>query len=104
MVDIPKEFIQEAQRTVSEVRQQDQTLEQEEKKVRAHLNIIKELRLKFIQADINLKTYPPSGSEYPCPRCFVLDGFARKMKQVPSEGEIDIFGCSHCELEIEVKV
>ncbi len=101
---ISKEFIQEAYRTVNEVRQQDQALEQEENKVRARLNEIKEMRSNFAKANINLKAYPPSGSEYPCPRCFVIDDLVRETKQVPSEGEVDIFRCSHCELEIEVKV
>ena len=104
MPKIPKSFIQEAHRTVDEVRQQDQALEQEEDKVRARLNEIKELRTKFTEADINLKAYPPSGSEYPCPRCFVIDGLARETTPVPSDSEVDIFRCSHCELEIEVNV
>ncbi|MCH8079729.1 MAG: hypothetical protein IIA06_08130 [Proteobacteria bacterium] len=104
MPTIPKEFIQEAHGTIDEVRQQDQALEQEENKAHARLNEIKELRTKFAKANINLKSYPPSGSEYPCPRCFVIDGIARETKPVPSESEVDIFRCSHCELEIEVKV
>ena len=104
MSTIPKAFIQEAHGTVDEIRQQDQALEQEENTVRTRLNEIKELRAKFAEAYINLKSYPPSGSEYPCPRCFVIDGLARETKPVPSDSEVDIFRCSHCELEIEVKV
>ena len=104
MPTIPKAFIQEAHRTVDEVRQQDQALEQEENKVRARLNQIEELRSKFSKAYINLKAYPPSGSEYPCPTCFVIDGVARETKPIASESEVDIFRCSHCELEIEVNI
>jgi len=104
MSTIPKAFIQEAHRTVNEVRQQDQALEQEENKVLARLNGIEELRSNFAKVNTRVNSYPPTGSEYPCPRCFVIDGITRETKPVPSESEVDIFRCSHCELEIEVKV
>ena len=104
MSTIPKEFIQEAHRTVDDVRQQDQALEQEENKARNRLNEIEEMRSNFAKVNARINSYPPSGSEYPCPRCFVADALTREMNPISSEGEVDIFRCSHCELEIEVKV
>ena len=104
MPTIPKEFIQEAHRTVDNVRQQDQALEQEENKVRARLNEIEEMRSNFAEVNTRINSYPPSGSEYPCPRCFVIDGLAREMKPMFSKGQMDIFQCPHCELAIEVNV
>ena len=103
MSTIPKEFIQEAHGTVDDVRQQDQALEQEEKKVRERLNEIEEMRSNFAKVNARINSYPPSGCEDPCPRCFIIEGVPRKMKPVTPENKIDMFRCSHCELEIEVK-
>ncbi len=104
MPTIPKAFIQEAHRTVDEVRQQDQALEQEENKVRARLNEIEEMRSNFSKINTHINSYPPPESEYPCPACWMVDSVSREMKPVPSDSEVDIFRCSHCGLEIEVKV
>ena len=104
MPTIPKAFIQEAHRTVDGVRQQDQALEQEENKVRARLNEIEEMRSNFAEVNARINSYPPSGSEYPCSACWMVDSVSREMKPISSESEIDIFRCSHCGLEIEVNV
>jgi len=104
MPTIPKAFIQEAHRTVDEVRQQDQALEQEEDKIRDRLNEIEEMRSNFAEINTRINSYPPSGSEYPCPACWMVDSVSREMNPVSSESEIDIFRCSHCRLEIEVNV
>lgn len=38
-----------------------------------------------------------------CPFCFIHNGISVEMKPIPSDSENDIFKCSHCSSEIEVK-
>jgi len=84
-----------------DIRDQDKSLEDEERTIRAHLDQIKEKRTNLAQCDIRLQSYPPAGSKFPCPRCFVLNGDPVEMKPIDSDNKADIFKCPHCILELE---
>jgi len=96
----PYEFLQAAKDAANNAAREDKALEDEENKICARLNEIKKRRDDLADAPTRLTAYPPSGAKIPCPFCFVANGLAVEMKDIPSSGESDEFECGQCNLLI----
>jgi len=100
-----KEFLEVAQEEINTIKQENQTLDEEEHRITTRLDEISKIRSEFVIDNNSLNAYISAcpSNRYTCPICFIRIGTSIEMKPIPGDNDTDIFKCSHCSSFIEVK-
>lgn len=94
-----KEFADIANETAERIRRKDKALEKEQRELEGRLSEIRKARELVKNVDAHLNTYNAKSGD--CPACHVQHGTTSKFKPIPSDNDLDKFGCSECGLEVE---